>query len=68
MAAAAQSAAPPPARQPRPQRASVTIHTSEVLHHSGVAMVNGTLGPLTATEAQDFNDVAGEFGASHSGV
>ena len=46
-------------RQPRPQRTSVDVNPSEVLHQSGVAMVNGTLGPLTATEAQDFNDVVG---------
>ena len=58
-AQAARAAAPPPARQPRPQRTSVAINPSEVLHQSGVAMVNGTLGPLTATEAQDFNDVVG---------
>ena len=31
-------------------------------------MVNETLGPLTATEAQDLNDVLGEFGASHGGI
>ena len=32
----------------------MAIKLSEVLHRSGVAMVNGTLGPLTATEAQGF--------------
>ena len=31
-------------------------------------MVNGTLGPLTATEARAFSDVVGEFGASDSGI
>ena len=64
-AQAAQAAAPLPARQPRPQRTSVAMNPSEVLHQSGDAMVNGTLGPFTATEAQDFNDVVGKFGASH---
>ena len=29
--------------------------------------VDGTLGPLTATEARAFNDVVGEFGASDGG-
>ena len=67
-AQAAQAAAPPPARQPRPQRTSVAINPSEVLHQSGVAMITGTLGPLTATEALAFNDVVGEFGASDGGI
>ena len=67
-AQAAWAAAPPPVRQPHPQRISVAINPSEVLHQSGVAMVNGALGPLTATEAQDFNDVGGKFGASHGGI
>ena len=71
--AAAQTAratAPPPARQPRPQRTSVAINPSEVLHQAGVTMVNGTfnLGSLTAIEAQAFNDIVGEFGASDGGV
>ena len=52
---------PPPARQPRPQRTSVAINPSEVLHQARVTMVNGT-----ATEAQAFDDVMGEFGASSS--
>ena len=71
VAAAAQAAratAPPPARQPRPQRTSVAINPSEVLHQAGVTMVNGTLGSLTATEAQAFNDVMDEFGASDGGM
>ena len=46
---------------------SVAINPSEVLHQSGVTMVDGTLGPLTATEARAFNDVVGEFGASDGG-
>ena len=60
MAAAAQAAwaaAPPPVGQPRPQRTSVANHPSEVLHKTGVTMVDGTLGPLTATEAQLFYHV-----------
>ena len=65
---AARAATPPPPRQPRPQRTSVAINPSEVLHQSGVTMVGGTLGPLTATEARAFNDVVGEFGASDGGV
>ena len=71
MAAAAQAAraaTPPPPRQPRPQPTSVAINLSEVLHQSGVTMVSGTLGPLTATEARAYNDVVGEFGASDGGV
>ena len=71
MAAAAQAAratTPPPPRQPRPQRTSVATNPFEVLHQSGVTMVGGTLGPLTATEAQAFNDVVGEFGASDGGI
>ena len=52
----------------RPQRTSVAINPSEVLHQSGVAVVNGTLGPLTATKAQAFNDVVREFGASDGGI
>ena len=67
-AQAARAAAPPPARQSRPQRTSVAVDPSEVLHQSGVAMVNGALGPLTAAEAQDFNAIVGEFGASHGGI
>ena len=72
-AQAARATAPPPARQPRPhdQRTSVAINPSEVLHPAGFTMVNGTLGSLTATEAQAFNDiidVVGEFGASGGGV
>ena len=31
-------------------------------------MVNGTLGPLMATEAQAFSDVVRGFGASDGGV
>ena len=50
-----------PASQPRPQRISVAINPSEVLHQSGVAMVDGMLGPLTATEARAFNDVVGNL-------
>ena len=53
---------------PRPQCTSVAINPSEVLHQSGVTMVDGTLGPLTATEARAFNDVVGEFGASDGGI
>ena len=71
VAAAAQAAratAPPPTRQPHPQRTSVAINPSEVLHQSGVAMVKGPRVPLTATEAQAFNDVVGEFGASRGGI
>ena len=67
-AQAARAAAPALARQPRPQRTSVAINPSEVLHQSGVAVVNGTLGPLTATKAQAFNDVVREFGASDGGI
>ena len=67
-AQAARAAVPPPARQPRPQRTSVAINPSEVLHESGVSMVNGTLGPLMATEAQAFSDVVRGFGASDGGV
>ena len=67
-AQAARATAPPPARQPRPQRTSVAINPSEVLHQAGVTMVSGTLGSLTATEAQAFDDVMGEFGASDGGV
>ena len=67
-AQAARAAAPPPARQPRPQRTAVAIAPSEVLHQSGVAMVDGALGPLTAAEARDFNAIVGEFGASHGGI
>ena len=52
----------------RPQRTSVAIDPSEVLHQSGVAMVDGALGPLTAAEARDFNAIVGEFGASHGGI
>ena len=61
-------ATPPPPRQPRPQRTSVAINPSQVLHQSGITLVGGTLGPLTATEARAFNDVVGEFGASDGGV
>ena len=43
-------------------------NTGLLLHQSGVTMVGGTLGPLTATEARAFNDVVGEFGASDGGV
>ena len=50
------------------QRTSVAIHPIEVLHQSGITMVNGTLGPLTATEAQLFNDVVGGFGPSDGGI
>ena len=39
-----------------------------MLHQSGVTMVDGTLDPLTATEARAFNDVVGEFGASDGGI
>ena len=60
-AQAAWAAAFPPVRQPRPQRTSVAVHPSEVLHQSGSTMVNGTLSPLTATEVHLFNDVVGEF-------
>ena len=52
----------------RPRRTSVAINPSEVLHQAGVTMVNGTLGSLTATEAQAFDAVMGEFGASDGGV
>ena len=51
-AQAAWAAAPSPARQQRPHRTSVAINPSEVLHQSRVTMVNGTLGPLTATSFQ----------------
>ena len=51
-----------------PNALSVAIDPSEVLHQSGVAMVNGALGPLTAAEARDFNAIVGEFGASHGGI
>ena len=55
-------------RQPRPQRTSVAINPSEVLHQSGATIVDRTLGPLTATEARALKDVVGEFGASDGGV
>ena len=65
-AQAARAAAPPPVRQPRPQRTSVAVHPFEVLHQSGITMVNGTStsSPLTAAEAQLCNDVVGESGTS----
>ena len=49
---AARAAALPLVGQPRPQRASVAITPSNVLHLSGTVMVNGTLGPLTGTGFQ----------------
>ena len=61
-AQAAQAAAPPPVRQSRPQRASVAVHPSEVLHQSGITMVDGTLGPLAATEAHFFDAVCWRLG------
>ena len=67
-AQAARAATPSPPRQPRPQHPSVAVNPSEVLHQSGVTMVDGTLGPLTTTEARAFNDVVGEFGASNGGI
>ena len=69
-AQAARAAAPPPLGNHVPNALlwPLAINPFEVLHQSGVAMVNGTLGPLTATEAQDLNDVVGEFGASHGGI
>ena len=67
-AQAAQAAAPPPVRQSRPQRASVAVHPSEVLQQSGITMVNGALGPLTATEAHLFNAVVGDLGTSDGGI
>ena len=71
LAAAAQAAwaaAPPAVRRPHPQRTSLAEHPSEVLYQSGITMVNGTLGPLTATEAGLFNDVVGEICASDGGI
>ena len=69
-AQAAQAAAPPPVRQSRPQRASVAVHPSEVLHQSGITMVNGTLGPLAATEAHLFDAIViiGDLGTSDGGI
>ena len=52
----------------RPQRASVAVHPSEVLHQSGIFMVNGTLGPLAATEAHLFHAVLGGLGTSDGGI
>ncbi len=60
-AQAAQAAAPPGPR--RPQRASVAVDPSEVLHWSGVFVVDAPFGPLTATEAQAFHDIMGGLDA-----
>ena len=69
-AQAARAAAPPPVRQPHPQRTSVVVHRipSEVLHQSGITKVNGTKGPLTATEAHLFDAVVRELSTSDGGV
>ena len=66
-AQAARAAAPPPLGNHVPN-ALLWPLTHLRCCISLVAMVNGTLGPLTATEAQDLNDVVGEFGASHGGI
>ena len=61
-AQAARAAAPAPVSQSRPQHASVAVHPSEVLHQSGITMVDGTLGPLAATEAHFFDAVCWRLG------
>ena len=60
-AQAAQAAAPPGPR--RPQRASVAVDPSEVLHWSGVFVVDAPFGPLTPKEAQAFHDIMGGLDA-----
>ena len=67
-AQAARAAAPQPARHSRPLRNSVAIDPSEVLHQSGVSMVRGSLGPLTTSEGQIFNEIMAGLDASGEGV
>ena len=67
-AQAARAAAPPPARHSRPLRYSVAIDPSEVLNQSGVSMVRGSLGPLTTSEGQIFNEIMAGLDASGEGV
>ena len=65
---AAQAATFPPVRQPRPQRNSVAIDLTEVLHQSGVTIIDRTLGSLAAAEAEASNDLVGGLGTSDVGI
>ena len=71
VAAAAQAdgaAAPVGQLQVHPQCTSVAIDLSELLHQHEVTMLNGRIPPLTATEAQAFNDIVEKLGFSHGGI
>ena len=47
---------------------AVAVHPSEILRQSGSTVVNGTLGPLAATEAHLFDAIVGDLGTLDGGI